>query len=62
MTGHERGFSCAVTGKWASRPEFCGPHTKTLKAQLSPDGVARAAPDQGQESIDHERTLGMPDA
>jgi len=44
MTGHERGFSCATTGKWDWFPEFCGPHTKALKAQLSPDGVVRARP------------------
>ena len=44
MTGQERGFSCAVAGKWASRPEFCDPHTRALEAQLSPDGVERARP------------------
>ena len=30
------------------RPEFCGPHDQGAQGSASPEGVERAAPDQGQ--------------
>jgi len=50
MTVDERGFSCVGTEKWDLLPEFCGPHTRTLKAQLRRMASNGRAPDQGGRS------------
>jgi len=50
--GHERGLSRADAWKWDVSPRVVRTPNQDAPGSASPDGVERAAPDQGQGSKD----------
>ena len=57
--GHERGLSRADAGKWDASPRVVRTPNQDALGSASPDGVERAAPDQGQAELEG-RTGGQP--